>query len=69
MTKRIPASKKRSLYKSITFRILIIVMDIVVIYLLTRRVDVTIGITIVSNITSTFLYFIHERVWNNINLN
>lgn len=68
MIKRIPASKKRSLYKSITFRILIIVMDIVVIYLLTRRIDTTIGITVVSNITSTLLYFIHERIWNKINL-
>lgn len=68
MTKRIPASKKRSLYKSITFRILIIVMDIVVIYLLTRRIDTTIGITVISNVTSTLLYFIHERIWNNIDL-
>lgn len=69
MTKRLPVSKKRSIYKSITFRILIIAMDLVVIYLLTHRIDTTLGITVISNISSTFLYFIHERIWNTVDLN
>ena len=56
----------RSLFKALTFRAVIIVADSVVIFALTRRYDITLSIVIISNISSTFLYFIHERVWNRI---
>ena len=56
----------RSLVKSITFRVIIILADIIIFYILTRRVDVTAGLVIVSNLASTILYFLHERAWNRI---
>lgn len=59
-------TKERSITKSITFRILIIVSDLVVIYLITKKVVVTLAITVFTNIASTIFYFLHERLWNNI---
>jgi uncharacterized membrane protein len=69
MKKRLPVSKKRSLIKAVTFRVLIIFFDAFVIFFITRRFGITLGIIFFSNIVSTILYFVHERVWNNIDLN
>jgi len=57
---------KRSLVKAITYRIVIIILDFSVIYLLTHRVDVALGFMVISNIYTTAAYFLHERVWNRI---
>jgi len=57
---------KRSLVKAITYRIVIIILDFSVIYLLTHRIDVALGFMIISNIYTTVAYFLHERVWNRI---
>jgi uncharacterized membrane protein len=57
---------RRSLVKAVTFRTLILCSDAVVIFLITHRVDMTIGLTVATNIASTILYFLHERVWNKI---
>ena len=56
----------RSLVKSITFRILIILSDSIVIYLITKRFDTTVSLIIISNLASTVIYFIHERIWTKI---
>jgi len=66
MRKKFSARLERSIAKSVVFRIITIVTDLVVIYLLTHRFDVALGVTILTNISSTFLYFIHERIWNKI---
>lgn len=57
---------KRSLVKAVTFRAVILVSDSLIIYAITKRLDVTIGVMLLSNLASTLLYFLHERVWNNI---
>lgn len=57
---------KRSLVKTITYRLLIIVSTFIVTYLITGQMDLTIGITVVANSVNTLLYFIHERIWNRI---
>jgi adenylylsulfate kinase len=59
-------TKKRSIIKSVTFRIAVILADLVVIYILTRRIDTTITLTVLTNIASTILYFIHERAWDGV---
>jgi len=38
----------------------------VVIFLITHRWETTIGLVIATNLASTTLYFIHERVWSGI---
>ena len=60
------STPKRSLVKAITYRCAIIVLDFSVIYILTKRVDVSLGFMIISNIYTTGAYFVHERIWNKI---
>jgi len=55
---------KRALAKTITFRALTVVTDLIVVFALTRRYDLTLGIVLISNIIRTITYFFHERVWN-----
>lgn len=57
---------KRSIIKTITYRILIIISTIIIVYLFTGNLDLTIEVTAVSSIASTILYFLHERAWNHI---
>ncbi len=57
---------KRSLAKTITYRLLIIVATFVVVYIMTGDIDATTHITVVTSIVNTVLYFIHERIWNRI---
>jgi uncharacterized membrane protein len=57
---------KRSLVKAVTFRLLILCSDTAVIYFITHRWDATIGLVIATNLASTTLYFVHERIWNRI---
>ncbi len=57
---------KRSLTKTLTYRITIIISTFTVTFIMTGRIDVSLGITIVSNVINTLLYYIHERIWNKI---
>lgn len=69
MSKRSPVSNKRSLIKAITFRLLVVISDFLVIYFITHKIELTLGIIIITNIPRTALYFIHERIWNKVDLN
>ena len=60
------SSRNRSAVKSVTFRVLVVAADLLVIYLLTHRADTTIVLTVATNVASTVLYYAHERVWNGI---
>lgn len=60
-------TQSRSIMKSATFRVLIVISDLIVIYILTKKIGVTIAVTVLTNIASTILYFSHERLWDNIN--
>jgi uncharacterized membrane protein len=71
MTKRIRKNAtrgnwKRSLVKSISYRLFIMVLDFLVIYLFTRRTDIATGFVILSNIYTTVAYYFHERIWAGI---
>jgi uncharacterized membrane protein len=54
----------RSVAKSVSYRIISILADIVIIYFFTHKIQMTLGIVIISNFLSTFLYYFHERIWN-----
>ena len=56
----------RSLIKTITYRILIIVSNGIIVYFITEDATATTQITIVASIVSTALYYLHERAWNKI---
>ncbi len=56
----------RSIAKAVTFRAVILIADGLIIFAITHRFDVAIGVMFFSNVSSTILYFLHERVWNKI---
>jgi len=56
----------RSVVKALTYRALIVFTDSIIVYLFTRRYDITVGFVAASNIVSTILYFAHERAWNRV---
>jgi uncharacterized membrane protein len=60
------ATRKRSIVKAISYRVLIVTLDFIVIYLLTGKTEVAVGFMIVSNIYTTVGYFLHERAWARI---
>lgn len=59
-------SVKRSMVKAITYRLFIMCLDFITIYLFTGRFRVAIGFMIASNIYTTLGYFFHERIWAHI---
>ena len=56
----------RSIVKSISWRIVGTADTVVVSWIITGKVTLAITIGIVEFMTKMFLYFFHERVWNNI---
>ena len=54
----------RSIIKAVSYRILSITVDTIFVYAITRKIDMTLGIVVITNAYSTFLYYIHERAWN-----
>ena len=59
-------SSHRSLVKALTFRALILTADSVIVYWITKKLDVALGVMIFSNLSSTILYLFHERIWNKV---
>lgn len=57
---------KRSVVKATVFRILTIVSDTIIVLVLTHRYDLAIGFVVLTNVASTLLYYLHERVWAHI---
>ena len=59
-------SARRSVTKTITYRILIMSLDFLTIYLFTGAVRIAIGFMIASNVYTTLAYLLHERIWARI---
>jgi uncharacterized membrane protein len=59
-------SRKRSLVKSLTWRIICIAASIITAYFLTGRIDVSIAIGTIYNGITMLLYYFHERFWNRL---
>jgi uncharacterized membrane protein len=56
-------TRKRSVVKALTYRVVIVCLDFLAIYIFTHKVDVALGFMIVSNVYTTVGYFLHERLW------
>jgi len=57
---------KRSIFKTVSYRLVILILDFSTIYIFTGKINVALGFTIVSNIYTTIAYFIHDRIWDRI---
>ena len=56
----------RSIIKAISFRMLIIISDALILYVITRRLDLVLGVISLFTLVNTTIYFFHERFWNSI---
>jgi len=59
-------SFRRSVVKTITYRVVILILDFTVIYLFTRQIEIAVSFMILSNVYTTLAYFFHERIWDKI---
>ena len=60
-------SKRRSIIKAITWRILALLTTIIVSFAILGSWSVSIAIGISSNLLKTLFYYIHERFWERTN--
>jgi uncharacterized membrane protein len=58
-----PASRSRSLAKSLTWRVLAIIVTFASIYFLTGEIITATAGTLLTNSINFVLYYLHERVW------
>ncbi len=59
-------TRKRSIAKSIVWRVICIVVSILTSYALTANWDISVAIGSIYNVITMFLYYFHERLWNYI---
>ena len=55
---------KRSIVKSISWRLFSFMLTILIIYVYTKNLKQAIGVGAGIDIVKMFLYYIHERLWN-----
>ena len=56
-------SRKRSIYKTITWRIVATLGTFVIAFIFTGRIVISFGIGLADAIIKTILYYWHERIW------
>ena len=59
-------TRRRSTVKAITYRLLIMSFDFATIYFFTGTLRVAIGFMVASNLYTTVLYLLYERIWARI---
>ena len=59
-------SLSRSVVKTVSYRLVILILDFGSIYLFTGQMKTAISFMVLSNIYTTVCYFIHERIWERI---
>jgi len=57
---------KRSIVKTVSYRLVILLLDFGSIYLFTRQLKIAVGFMVISNVYTTIGYFLHERIWEKI---
>lgn len=57
---------KRTLAKTITWRIIALLATIVVVYAYSGDIGQSCAIGVVANLLKMLLYYLHERAWNRV---
>ncbi len=57
---------KRSLAKTVTYRLIIVVMIFSVSYFVTHKTSEALTITGWNTVLATIVYYYHERIWSRI---
>ncbi|MEM3378831.1 MAG: DUF2061 domain-containing protein [Candidatus Bathyarchaeia archaeon] len=64
ISKLMRETRKRSIAKSIVWRVICIVVSILTSFLLTGKWDIAVAIGGIYNAITMILYYFHERIWN-----
>lgn len=56
----------RTFVKTITYRIVIIISIFTITYVTTGELSDALAITSITAVSGTIIYYVHERIWNNI---
>ena len=59
-------SRKRSIVKAITFRIIATITTFLLIYIITGNLGLSSIIGVLDLITKIIIYYFHERAWNKV---
>jgi adenylylsulfate kinase len=57
---------KRSGLKAVTWRVIATLTTISIVYVYTGEIDLMVGVGILDVLIKMILYFVHERIWNNV---
>lgn len=57
---------KRSLAKTLGFHALIIAADLIIVFFITKKINITLEVIVLTNVISGLIYFFHERAWNRV---
>ena len=58
---------KRTIAKSITWRIIAFSSSLIILYIITGSWETSFYHSLIIHTVKTILYYIHERLWNNSN--
>ncbi|MDD5247221.1 MAG: DUF2061 domain-containing protein [Candidatus Omnitrophica bacterium] len=58
--------RKRSILKSISWRIFSFMLTIIIIYAYTRNIRQALGVGAGIDLVKMILYYVHERLWNKV---
>jgi len=59
-------TRKRSIVKSVTFRIIATIITFIIVWIFTQDVGKSLIVTIVENLVKMIAYYFHERTWTKI---
>jgi len=58
---------KRSLYKTLTYRVVVGILHFSLVYYITGRWQIALGFVALSSIYSTLVFYFHDRIWDHVN--
>ncbi len=59
-------TRKRSLAKTVVWRVICIIVSVVTTFLFTGQWDLAVAVGTVYNAVTMVLYYFHERFWNKV---
>ena len=59
-------TEKRTLAKTISWRTTATLTTMIIVYVFTGKVSLTVGVGLVEVVSKIFLYYLHERVWGKV---
>lgn len=60
-------TRKRSLLKTVSWRAIATAVTVILVYLFTGKIHISLGVGGLELVSKIILYYLHERVWDRIN--